>query len=105
MVVRIVGFAALLLNDEAFCIARSAGCFPIHVIFSIAALRQAAFAIPKCVSSDVAWERGSIPPLERCQQIIRLLRRRALAGSFGDKRGRVLYGRRRDLVVCGGQLD
>lgn len=67
MVIRIVGLAAVLFDDEAFRAARSAGCFPIDVIFPIAAMRQSAFPIPKFVSADVTREGGSMPLLERCQ--------------------------------------
>ena len=78
MVISIVGLTAALLDDEAFRAARSAGCFPIDVIFSIAAMRQPAFPIPKFVSSDVTGEGDSIPLLERCQHVIGFLGCRAL---------------------------
>ena len=78
MVISIVGLTAALLDDETFRTARSAGCFPIDVIFSIAAMRQPAFPIPKFVSSDVTGEGDSIPLLERCQHVIGFLGCRAL---------------------------
>ena len=89
MVISIVGFPAALLDDEAFRAARSAGCFPIDVIFAIAAMRQPAFPIPKCVSSDVPGEGNTIPLLERCQHVIGFLGCRALDNRWRNARGPV----------------
>ena len=92
MVISIVGLTAALLDDEAFRTARSAGCFPIDVIFPIAAMRQPAFPIPKFVSSDVTGEGDSIPLLERCQHVIGFLGCRALGCRALDDRLRNTRG-------------
>lgn len=91
VVISIVGLPAALLDDEAFRAARSAGCFPIDVIFAIAAMRQPAFPIPKFVSSDVTGEGGSIPLLERCQHVIGFLGCRALDNRSRNTRGPVRH--------------
>lgn len=103
MVIGVVGPAAVLLDDEAFSAARSAGYFPIDVIFPIAAMRQSSFPIPEFVSSNVTGESGSIASLERREQIIDFLRCRARDVVLRNRRGLVRCDH--GLAVCDSQLD
>ena len=77
MIICVIGFAGILLDDETFGAARSARDLPINVILVIATARQPSFAIFKVSSSDITGKWFSVPFLYFCQQVIRFLRRRS----------------------------
>lgn len=68
----------MLLNDEAFRVARSAWNPPIHVVLLVASSREPAFPVLKVLSSVIPGKRSSVSSLKRIQKIIRFLRRRPL---------------------------
>ena len=78
VIIRVIGFAGLLLDDEPFRIARAAGNSSIDVVFSIAATWQPVFPIPEGLPADVAWQRFTLPLLKSLQKFISLLRRPVL---------------------------
>jgi hypothetical protein len=94
----------VLLNDEAFRIARPAGNPSIHVIFSVASAREPAFAILKVLSSVVPGERNSLASLERIQKIIRFPRRRPLDVMAWRTRLPLVQRRWCSRVLRGSQL-
>src|SRR5690242_5315125 len=105
MVLGVIGLAGVLLDDESFCVAPAAGNPSVDVVLFIASARQPAFPILKDPATDVAGKRLAVPPLERLQQCVSLVRRR----TFNPRRRRgnfpVRQGRNGRLYLCRCRLD
>src|SRR5689334_23064931 len=60
VVVRIIGLAAVLIDDKPFGIAGASADPPVDIIFFVAAPRQPAFPVLKQFAADVAGERFTV---------------------------------------------
>lgn len=94
MVASIVSPAGVLLDDDPFRVPRTAAYFWIYIVLAIAALGKATFAILKRTSSDIAWQGFTVPGLESCQKIMRLLQGCLFMLDVWSRR-RSVCGRRR----------
>src|SRR5262245_18259208 len=78
VVIRVVGLARVLLDDEPLSIARAPWDFSVDVVLFIAPAGQPAFPVVKHLSADIARQRYSVTLFERLEKCIGLLRRRAV---------------------------
>jgi len=60
MIPAVIGFTAILLDDEPFCIARSTRNFSVHIIFPVTSVRKTTFTISEFPSPVIARERDTV---------------------------------------------
>lgn len=86
MVIRVIGLAGILFDDQPLCIAGASGNSSVDVVFFVAASRQPPFTILKHLSADIPGQRFAVALLERLEKCIHFLGR----GAFQPGRPREL---------------